>query len=318
MRNTVESAVSECVKMLIPKGSCTPSRWLTFEFEAINDGRGAPFNWSAQYSAPSGYIDWRTLIGCVPHVKLEGRSAPNPWIPEELVSSEHLLASRHGEKMRAPGFVIADGSHDSCWRDNASTLRGYPLIPKNCWRSPDGGRRQINYEATNWCSIRMDTVIKVRKISVLGPVETRPGWTDAETLEKFAHYTDGVWVNDTGLTGQWAIFHGLSKLAHTVGQQVLGLRIRGRFDRGVYGKRSFREESATVQYQMKDGLVTHRGILDEKNLKGWVAVEKPYLLDEEAFLRDCGVKVSGRGAFRLTHVFPDVLSASEMVGRPVF
>ena len=99
-----------------------------------------------------------------------------------------------------------------------------------------------------------------------------------------------------------------------------GLRIKGRFDRGVYGRRSFREESATVQYQMKDGLITHRGIPHEKNsffLKGWVAVEKPYLLDEEAFLRDCGVKVSGRGAFRLTHVFPDVLSASEMVG-PVF
>lgn len=312
MYNEIEQAVTMGVDLLLPRGSCSPSRWLTFEFEASNEvDRG--FEWRAQYSAVTNYVSHRTLWGNVPHVKIAAyrwKKCPfTPWIPLADLEEGQLAEMEYGERVVAPGFVISSGRHDSCWRNHASNLSGYPFVPRNTYEDRDG-KPQIYWQSTHWFRIFHDTVIKVNRISVAGPVN-QTHWFTEETRKKFAAFIDGEWVNDTELTGPWAIYHGLSKLAHTIGKESLEVRLRGNFQRGKYGTRSHREGSVTVHYRIKDGLVTHKGIPDEKSdwfMKGWADVENPYLLDEVAFFDDCKVKREGRGAFELTHLFPDLVN----------
>lgn len=306
MKNEIEHAVSTGVELLLPRGSCSPGRWLTFEFEGTN--AVDTFEWKAQYSAVTNYVSHRVLWGNVPHVKISryrGKKCPyTPWIPLADLEEGQYVEREHGESLVAPGFVISSGHHDSCWRDHASDLSGYPFVPRNTYEDRDG-KQSIYWQPTRWFRILHDTVIKVTRISVEGPVN-QTSWVGKEIQEKFSTFTDGSWENDTELIGPWAIYHGLSNLAPTIGKESLEFRLRGIFQRGKYGTRSHREESATVHYRIKDGLVTFRGTSDENGWypTSWVEVEKPYLLDEVAFFNDCKVKREGRGAFELTHLFP--------------
>lgn len=298
----IENAVTMAVDFLLPRGSCSTGRWLTFEFEGKSNR--SKFNWKAQYSAPTGYVYWRTIYGNVPHVKVADYADDlhpySPWVPQELYN-----ATKNGDPgpmNTAPGFVIADGRHDSCWRDNACRVSGYPRVPRNTY--PSDGKNRINFEMTSWFPIYDNPTITTKNISIVGPVGTE-SFLSKMGAESFKHFTDGTWENDVGLTGPWAIYHGMSKLAQAVGKEYLEIRIIGDVSKGELDTDAYEEGSFCTHYRIKDGLVTHVGIPNKENdwfIEGWAEVATPYLLTEERFIFDGGMVAEGHDGWGLHHI----------------
>jgi hypothetical protein len=311
MSNHIEWAVSTAVEFLTPRGSCTVHRWLTFDLRIENAEGDKSFEWLAQYSPTSSYVEWRTVLkDGVPHTCLYDRASwykPRaPWVPTAELTAEDQPDTKHGETVTAPGFVISCGSHDSCWRDNASRLHGWPRVFSNYYTDQDGKQRENTVETRYWDFVRDTDRIFVKSISVKGQVASA-GWGSEETYAKFAAYKDGEWINDTDLEGPWAIFYGMSKLAFVVAEEELILRVDGSFDKGEYGKRGYKERREMVHYRIKDGLVTHKGITEENQFfrKGWEPVAEPYKLDKRRFMLDCGFAEKDMDTWRLRHLFPE-------------
>jgi hypothetical protein len=306
----VEWAVACAVELLTPRGSCSKDRWITFDFR-VEDPHGNSFEWLAQYSPTSNYIDWRTVLkDGVPHTELSHRMSwykPRaPWVPAADLKPDDVQETKYGEPIVAPGYVISNGSHDSCWRDNATRLHGFPMVETGKYTDQEGKERS-RYEPTYyWKHFREYDTIKVLGMKIEGPVAAR-GWGDQAFYDQIASYKDGAWLNDTELTGPWAIIYGMSKLVSVVNQDELIIRIDGSFSKGEYGERGFKERRKMVHYRIKDGKVTHKGITEKNEYfrTGWESVLEPYVLDERQFRLDCGFKEKDLAAWRLTHLFPE-------------
>jgi len=311
MSQAVDWVVSCAVGLLIPKGSCSLDRWLSFDFEATTPkDESGPFTWTAQYCAPSGYIKWRTLLPTgVPHTELADNMSwyhrRAAWVPVAELAEGDQRATIHGLPVVAPGFVIANGSHDSCWRDNATRLQGYPYVQDGTWKT-DQGVEVPNMFPTVHYQIYHDTTVKVLGISVKGPT-SEGGWTDPASVQKYKAYTDGEWKNDTNLTGAWALLYGMSKLSKTVGKEDLDLRLDVTFSRGVYGKKSYKQVRRMLHYRFREGHVVCRGVTmkNEWFLNHWGEEVTPYLLDQERLERDLGI-FDQKNPWTLNHLFPEV------------
>lgn len=272
MRYALENAVQAAVDFLVPRGSCSSTRWLTFHLEARDTKTGADFAWMAQYNAASNYVAWRTVLeGGVPHILFgDVRDSGTPWVPVDSVPE--YVRKLYSDRDVAPGLVIAHGCHDSCWRDHATMLDGYP--------------RDAQGRMTRHAVLDRDAVVHVRRMQIEG--------APREGLPRVLR--DGEWVNDTSLTGPWAVFQGMSRMASCVDQPGLALCLDGRFScPGKQGK--VRRRSARIHYQIVNGLVTN----------GWRPVEAPYVLDATSFWRDAGFseKQISEGRWRLDHLYAE-------------
>lgn len=304
----IEHCVSLIVEVLAPKGSCSIHRWLTLDFEA-ESVEGKTFTWLAQYCAPSGYVHWRTLLkDGVPHAELTDRASwykPRaPWVPLDSLTEGDHQETHYGEPVVAPSFVIASGAHDSCWRDNATRLSGWPMVQDGTWKNSHG-ETVPRMKATQYFYIYNDTKVRVKGISIKGP--TSPNvWGSAETQAKFAAYTEGEWVNDTDLDGVWALLYGLSKLSKTVGHTDLDLLIDVTFWKGKFGTRSHRELRRMQHYRFRDGMVVRRGVSKENQffLDRWEDEVEPYKLDQKRLMLDLGIAEKDHGKWTMNHLFP--------------
>lgn len=319
--SSLESAITCAVEFLAPKGSCSYDRWLTFDLKAEgNDREGnpqRPFEWLAQYCSPSGYINYRIMLkDGVPHTELTHRSSwitPRaPWVPTASLTETDVPETIRGKRNEAPGFVISSGAHDSCWRDHGTQTRGWPNIPTNMYTDQQGVERQ-NFTDTRYFDIYNDSILSVNGISIKGPTG-EAGWQSEESAAQWKTFTDGTWVNDTGLTGAWAVFYGMSKLSPTVDRDFLEIRIDGHWDKGEYGKKGFKEARILRHYRITDGKVTHVGIPQEENdyfLKGWAEVAEPYVLDQHRFMLDCGFTEKTIPQWKLSFLHPEVQNSHD-------
>ena len=230
--------VDHAVEVLIPRGSCSRDRWLTFDLEAVGDD-DQTFRYLLQYRATSNYVDWRVVVPDSYHFRKSNRHdfdhEDDGWVNIDKMSGaqlkvlakmcdipvtwvgttfkreqilEQIRATRTSEAPTsfemAPGYVVASGSHDSCWRDNALTLEGCPRT------LPEGAEYR---ERTVWMrSMRIKEII-VHSMKVEGPT----GGMWKKDIPKWEKFTDGEWVNPApvSLTGAWAVITGLACLYKT-------------------------------------------------------------------------------------------------------
>ena len=285
MSHTFNHMVDKAVEVLLPRGSCSKDRWLTFDLEAVGDD-DQTFRYLLQYRATSNYIDWRVVLPVEPHFRRgedrHDRGENDGWvnINEMRGSSLRVLAKMLGipatwigttfnretvlDQIRnakvgdrrvelAPGYVINSGCHDSCWRDHALSLEGAP------WKLPEGERKFR--ERTIWMrSMRVSEVI-VHSIKVEG----KPGGMWQANDPKWEAFTDGEWINPEPevLTGSWAVITGLACLLKTTGEEGplrLDLDTSLRYyrdpkdgeDGDIYGRVATGEKRITVAYKIDD------------------------------------------------------------------
>lgn len=201
-----ESAVDSMVEILLPRMSCSPIRWLTFELNVVLRD-GSTFPYSLRYRAMSNYTDWQVFLPQEgTHYKMSGdKFGPSRWV--RVVPNGEKTAvvydQDNGEKVRewAPGFVIADGCHDSCWRGNAVKLSGRPY---------QGEHRERTHYLPNDQPIEEVQVIRV---GLEGRMSARWLKEHPELLPD----DEVEWVNGnpTDLTGAWAIYTALAELVDT-------------------------------------------------------------------------------------------------------
>ena len=312
-------AVDFAVGVLIPKGSCSHTRWLVFDVEQVAE-EGESLRYLLQYRAYSNYIDWRVVIPGNPHVR---RNRESDWRDLQLLSGIALsnLARVAGIKASrlnvmlapqalrnrilakadsppdvfdlevAPGFVIASGCHDSEWRTHATETRGNPVV---------------GTELTQHFEHRAQT-IKVHSIKVAGPTGGTWGSKDGA----WDAFTDGEWVNPDpdNLTGVWALYAGAGVLSATTTGNPDALRVDfntviqyyrrhdltkelvSKADR--WGRVKTSEKRAHVGFQFDaDGTViaTGKNLTETGSVRfEWAEAEEPFILDRETHLRLCGV-----------------------------
>lgn len=318
--SSLESAITCAVEFLAPKGSCSYDRWLTFDLKAEGtdrDGNVQPtFEWLAQYCSPGGYIHYRNVLkDGVPHTELTNRASwihPRaPWVPTASLTEGDVPEITRGQTNEAPGFVYNSGAHDSCWRDHGTRTQGWPLIPTNKYMHE--GKEYQNHNHTHYFHIYNDTTLSVNGISLKGATG-EAGWQSEESAQRWRKFSDGEWVNDTGLTGPWAIFYGMSMLSKAVNRNYLEIRIDGSWSKGEYGKRGYKEARILRHYRITDGKVTHVGIPQEENdyfLKGWAEVAEPYVLNQQRFMLDCGFTEKTIPQWKLTHLHPEAQNGDD-------
>ena len=117
-RALFEGLIDTVVSTVMPKFTCSDSRWLTFELEALTE-EGEAFRWRARFRARWNYVDWET-------------SFPD-------------------------GTVIDEGSHDSCWRGHGMKLDGHPRIEET-WKDDEGNEHKTTKPTTHFDKFKARTV----------------------------------------------------------------------------------------------------------------------------------------------------------------
>jgi len=117
----------------------------------------------------------------------------------------------------APGYVIADGSHDSCWRQHGMDFVGYPLVDTGRTYEHQGVERPV-YERTSYFFWPKTTHLLVHGLRLQGEATS-------------SDFLDGEWVNPDvdNLTGIWAFLVAIASLRHCSGETgplVVGLDTR--------------------------------------------------------------------------------------------
>lgn len=318
-----EGFIDRACSFLMPRGSCGPNRWLTFNLEAtLKDG--STFRWLVQYRAASNYRDWRTVIpNGTPWVQMEHNFARTHglprWLPLDVANGEdlnwfarmkvrlgHGLDLRQGIKTEydkdgqlhphlAPGEVISSGCHDSCWRDHAFEFGRY---------NPE--TKKTEYVVDRW---QFETVM-LRSVTIEGDPRSSvmfstPAWLDL--------ITDGYWENTDGIEGPWAVLVATSKLAPCVGRDSVEVEIRAHgYDcpPGTEWKRKHKREfDRSFYYVVADGLVTHEGDMNSDRpwiRDGWTEVLEPYPLTMERHLANIGFEEFDSAKVDLTNLFAEL------------
>ena len=316
----VQGLVDETVKQVMPRGTCSATRWLTFDMEAVRDPlddevQECPdtFRYWAQYSASSNYVSWRIVLpGTEPHTKLDDSSSWNkpraPWVPTASLTNKDIPDTRRssGKAVRtdAPGFVVADGCHDSCWRDNGMTYEGLPRIDTGrTWEREDMGTSGKVFENTRYFWWPKAETVRVYSVKIEGPAGNMWGG-DPE-----ANVCDGEWVNPEPetLTGSWALLAAMASLYHCSGAEgplELGLDSRYEYFKvtkptdkdGLKNNRTgltqtqSRRETQWYRFN-SEGMVTHvgdSGSWNKRNLNWVEAPDGPFRLTRETHLRFLG------------------------------
>lgn len=229
----VPKMIDTVVEKTLPEGTCSMERWLTFDLEAIGDPSMSDetdtspnsFRYLAQYSRPGGYTYWRTVLpGTEPHVQVadycDDTSYPEtPWMP---ASSGRRGKQVFGMDNVAPGYVIANGAHDSCWRDHGMQMEGYPRIDTGrTWHREDTGWSGKVYDQTRYFYWPKAVTVRVHRVTLKGPVHYVYGKPPADRQALLDAQQDGEWVNPDpeGLTGPWALLVALAHLYHCAGHE---------------------------------------------------------------------------------------------------
>jgi hypothetical protein len=221
----LQSLIDAAVPMLIPLRTCTEGRWVTFYMEGKTNERHLPrlagetVQWAARYNTGQGYVTWQTLnVTGHPQVKVSSGRNSTEWIPAICVDGREILE-------RAPHPVLAEGCHDSCWRDNAFK----------------GGRLLAHLSD-----------ITVTRITVSGPVA--PG------MNKEGRLKNGEWVNEAMIPGPEPLLKGISILLSKVaGKDRLTVELDSIWQKGAYGKRGFKETRIQTHLGFNGGLVVEKG-----------------------------------------------------------
>lgn len=315
-------AVDHAVEVLLPKGSCSKDRWLTFDLEAVGDD-DQTFRYLLQYRATSNYIDWRVVVPDEVHfrrgdghdfgheddgwVNISKMSGPAlrtlakllgleaSWIGTTFNREKVLEQIRNakGNGVLAPGYVINSGSHDSGWRDHAMTLEGCPRM------LPEGAKFR---ERTVWMSSHRVKEVIVHSMKVEG--KTGGMWNPNDP--RWEKFTDGEWVNPHPefLTGAWAVITGLAILYKTTGiLSPLHIELDTRlqyYRQAKEGDKADKDGRVTtsakrvsVAYKIDDeGRVLQVALDKSKSgLPQWVWTDPPFegLISRGRHLKGCGV-----------------------------
>jgi len=303
-----QHAVDEAVKFLLPCGTCTHDRWLTFEVQLEKDGE--TFDYLIQYCATTNYITWRTVVDDgIRHVQMDRNSEwREKYLPAEEVEAISGWGPLKGPKnpdmydrrkfrlvgpdykhldrefVYAPGTVITHGHHDSCWRDHALTLRNY----------------DTKFFDEHGCTHR------VKRVYIEGPVKWGY-WSDAPAW--LSEIEDGDWANDTSLRSNWAVYVAMSHLAHCVGRDCVDLVLDVSIDTDPdqpYDEDMERNElRVSLAYRLREGKVVAVGEGSFWSASNWEDCE-PFDLTEERVLIDSGIAPEDFEKVKITHLFTRV------------
>jgi len=314
---TVTSAIDDCVEKVLPRATCGLTRWLSFDLEAVadpslvdNDDRdGTPdsFRYFARYSRPAGYTHWQIVLqDGVPHRKVQDHCddkdhPTSPWVP--LDSTNPDFGKRvYGELLTAPGYVVADGAHDSCWRDHGMEYQGYPRIDTGrTWKRDDNGWTGKVYDQTNYFYWPKAATVRVYSVRLDGEIKSQWGSELPEGI------CNGEWVNpdpDT-LTGPWAVLAATGALYHCSGEEgplEFGLDTRveyfkvtepGDDPEALHGRLKLTQTTSfrdTLWVRLNnEGKVTATGKGRVSWEVEWADAEEPFTLTRELHLRLLGV-----------------------------
>ena len=226
---------------------------------------------------------------------------------DELVGRITKAEPQNGVEL-APGYVICDGSHDSCWRNNALSLEGHPWHPSK--QNPDYKDQTIY--------MRHVKDVKVYSVSIEGP--TGGIWGDREG--RWEALRDGRWENpspDT-LTGPWAVYTAVACLVGVLGRTPpvdlyldTGLQYyrapKASEDCDRRGLVATSERRVNTAYRI-DGEGRVVATARDRSKVGlpswdWSKVE-PHPLGEQHHLEACGVSAAKirRGHVEITHLWP--------------
>jgi hypothetical protein len=224
--NVVRAAIDNTVEQLMPRSSCTAGRWLTFDLEAVSDDPSLAhgddknpdvnnFRYLLQYRRRTNYTDWRVVLpGTQPHRKVRRypEDGESPWQP--VVGDS--------ESDDAPGYVIADGNHDSCWRMHGMDFVGYPMVNTGRTWEHDGVDHPV-FERTSHFFWPKTTHLLVHGVQFQGEVDDR-------ARDRYPGMTDGEWFNTgSDLHGIWALLVAIASLRSCAGKTgpfVVGLDTR--------------------------------------------------------------------------------------------
>ena len=245
------------------------------------------------------------------HIKMRGDSISD-WTPEgpwEPLSNRKDVVKRSNVPT-APGFVITNGCHDSCWRDHGMTLRGWPRVFRNFYEDRNGEQAK-NYTDTVYFPWYKAEDVRVYSVKISGPTKGFWGEAPDPTL------CDSEWVNPDpeNLVGVWALIAATASLRHCAGKKapsdVWQISFDSSFDyyrptkdsdpEGVRNNRTGKTKTSsrrnTAHYRFnREGMVVAVGKEIKKKPFGWDVIwtetEEPFYLDRETHLRN--VKCSAK------------------------